>query len=348
MIKQKVFALMSSSYLASCAITRLLNIKNYPFNKYIKEIERRAEFDIWEYLQLSEEMKPYYADSTPNSSYYGIAYNIKKYAGIDKIIGFNAEHGLYFGDYVEPESMGKSIRLNVTMSQKRKNIINKESIAPSVSIGPYIYYAPEYYTDDELRTIKKKLGKTLLVFPPHSTRTVNAAYDHDLFFDYLKKERDKYDTVMVCLFYKDIQRGEYKHYEKKGYLVVTAGHMFDCNFLSRQKAMIELADETVSTSAGTHIGYCIFLGKNHTIIDLSANNENGNKHKSIDKDCGNQILKNIVRPAFEVDEDLMLNTFLNTKYSDEKKKEEIASEFWGFSSLMSKDELKARLENIRK
>lgn len=339
-MKKIVFNLMHNSFLFSMIITRIINLKNYCFKSYEKVLSEKKELDIWDVEKLSQEMRPYYSDSTPNSSYYGITYHLKKYAQTNKIIGLNSEHGLYFGDYVEKESEGKSVRKNVTISNKRLDILKKADVSNGISVGPYINYVPEYYDSSKTKKIKKDLGKVLLAFPPHSTRTVDAVYDKKLFIDYLNKQKENFDTIMVCFFYKDIQNGAHINYKENGFLIVSAGHMFDANFLSRQKTMISLADHTVSATVGTHIGYCIFLGKSHEIVNLSNNNINGNKHKSIDKKNDNQDLANIVRPMFDRDEDLMLETFLEGTNSTDEEKYKLASEYWGFDCVRTNTELK--------
>lgn len=346
-MKKLIFNLMNNSFLFSLIITRVLNYKNYFFKSYEKVLLEKREFDIWDVEELSQEMKPYYADTTPNSSYYGITYILKKYANVNKIIGVNTEHGLYFGDYIEKESIGKSVNLNITISNRRIDILNKSHIKNCISIGPYIHYASDYYSSKKLKELKRKLGKVLLAFPPHSTRTVDAVYNKDRFIEYLMGQQKNYDTIMVCFFYKDIQSKSFVEYRNKGFMIVTAGHMFDANFLSRQKAIISLADHTVSVTIGTHIGYCIFLGKSHEIIKLSTNNIKENKHINIDKKIDNQNISNIRRPLFEQDEDLMLSAFLNSSNCSENIKKTIVEDYWGINCIRSKEELNRILLGVK-
>ena len=48
--------------------------------------------------------------------------------------------------------------------------------------------------------------------------------------------------------------------------MVCAGHAYDPHFLDRLRTLIELSDITLSNNLGTHIGYCVSLGKPHWII----------------------------------------------------------------------------------
>jgi hypothetical protein len=68
------------------------------------------------------------------------------------------------------------------------------------------------------------------------------------------------------MYWKDILNGNHFPYREHGFQVVTAGHRSDSYFLSRLKDIIELSDYTMSNFVGTHIGYCISLGKPHYII----------------------------------------------------------------------------------
>ena len=65
----------------------------------------------------------------------------------------------------------------------------------------------------------------------------------------------------------------------------------DEKFLSRQKAMINIADYIISDSIGTHIGYCYSLGKSVELISVETktNGINDSFHaKQI------SIIKNII------------------------------------------------------
>ena len=340
MIKNTITNLILNNSLAGKTAIIALNARNYGGNKYEEECSRRAQLDLWDCQKLSTEMKPFYSDLTPNSSYYGIMHHIKKYASIDGFCNWNVEHGLYLGEYVEKESMGKAMKGTITFSDKRKRHLESMVRSKVVTIGPYIHYADDYYSEDKYKTIKAQLGRVLLAFPPHSTRNLQVSYDTEVFIEKLKSMSKDYDTVMVCMFFKDILFGGQKPYEEAGFTIVTSGHMYDYHFLSRQKEMIKLSDYTVSASVGTHIGYCLYMGKEHEILSLAKDGStSGNTHESIDKYNNGNRPVNEVFSTFKSDQDLLLNAFIDTGMMDRTIQHKLVSEIWGFDCIRKTEEL---------
>lgn len=344
MLKEKITHIILDSRFVGKAAIDILNMKNYGDIKYVEECERRKTFDLWEYEELSKDMKPYYNDLSPNSSYYGIMYQIKRYAGIEEFCYYNVEHGLYLGEYVEIESFGKAMKGTITFSEKRKEYLEKRISKRIIPVGPYIHYAEEYYAEEKHKEVKKKLGRVLLAFPPHSTKTTRASYDTEKFIKKLKALKAEYDTVMVCMFFKDILSGAYKVYKDAGFIIVTSGNMYDYYFLSRQKEIIKLADFTVSASVGTHIGYCLYMGKQHQILNLSDDGSlAGNLKENIDSHMDGKRPVNESFSSFKSDQELLLNAFIDTEKSDEMKQRRLVSDIWGFDCIKNKSELRSLL-----
>lgn len=338
MIKEKITkTILNSQFIGRAAIT-ILNSKNYRGGNYKKECDERKRFDLWDCDELCKEMNPYYADLSPNTSYYGIMYQIKKYAGIEGFCYYNVEHGLYLGEYVEKESLGKAIKGTITFSKIRQKYLEKKNVNKIITIGPYIHYAENYYTEGKRRKIKKELGRVLLTFPPHSTKNVQATYNTEIFIKRLRDMSRDYDTTMVCMFYKDILSGAYKPYEKAGFKIVTSGNIYDYNFLSRQKEIIGLSDYTVSASVGTHIGYCLYMGKEHRILSLSNDGSlEDNSHDAFDKYYDGKQPANAKFLSYRNAENLLLNLFSGNIPAEEQRK--MVSDLWGFECVKDAEKL---------
>ncbi len=234
--------------------------------KQVKELP-----DIFDYQAIIDgpsifAAKEYYR----GNSYYGIGQKLREYSGYTRPINACSEHGVYFGDYIDEKEMVKS-GLNglITFSAKRKAFLDDKADVPVHAIGPYIHYAHLLLTDEEIEAKKKELGRTLLFFPDHSVDRVETEFDTGSLISEIKEfaRENGFKTVMVSLFYKDIQIGRAKEYEDEGFIVVTNGYRMDPHFLDRQKTFITLADYTASNAVGTHVGYCVHLGKGHLIFD---------------------------------------------------------------------------------
>jgi hypothetical protein len=219
---------------------------------------------------------------------YGSLWAIKNATGTNFHHRCMIEHGLYFGEFViEDECKLMFIDTIYTFSEYRKNAIlnwfggnlGKEIIP----IGPYILSAKHFKSENKLKTLKKELGKILLVFPSHPTHSASTQYDVDEFLKEVDDVAKDYDTILVSLFWLDIRRGNDKPYIQKGYKVVCSGIRSDRWFLSRQKDLLWLADLSMSNDIGTHIGYSVAMGVPHYIFKQKVELVGGGIEYSMDK-----------------------------------------------------------------
>lgn len=271
----------------------------------------------------------------PSNDLYGIEKCLRDYSGFGGSIFVPAEHGVYFGPYVsKDEANPDNFPLVITFGQQRAQHLAKQAQMPSLQLGPYIYYASEYMTQSERNEIKKKVGKTLLVFPAHSIESTNTEFDLETLFEKIEviEKENNIDTTLFCLYFNDIEKGKARVFYEREKMVVCAGHRFDPFFLSRLKSLILLSDLTVSNEVGTHIGYCEVLGKPHHLIEMNVQSsiepimaEYGEKF---------QVMKNKelneVREAFSSDD-----VFL---------KKNVLEKYWGINKLKSRHEMNILLK----
>lgn len=200
--------------------------------------------------------------------FYGAAYWMQRYAGVKTALKACVEHGVYFGNYVnEAELDGSGLPCLITFGPARVSHVAEVSDVPVIPVGPYIAYASDYLSQEETNGIKALLGNTLLVFPSHSVDRVKVRYEIDDLIAEIKRVTAAHsiDSVLVCLYYRDILNGAAEAYEQHEFTVVTAGYREDVLFLSRLRSLIGLADLTMSNGVGTHVGYCAYLGKPHYV-----------------------------------------------------------------------------------
>ncbi len=253
----------------------LVKIINFFFNlknrkKFNVEVDKREKTSLFNYEKLIESLSYAPDEVVIDNNLYGIAYWLKKYSGIDTTRSLNAyiEHGVYFGNLVREDQKRIPVRSIITYSNIREKHLKEVRISKKIiKVGPYIHYVDGLLSSEEKNILKNELGKTLLVFPSHSIIGVNAQFDEDEFIKKIEEIAVNFDTVLVSLYWVDAtKRNLVKQYENKGYKIVTSGHRFDLNFLSRQRTLIELSDYTMSNSVGTHIGYCVYLNKPHYVF----------------------------------------------------------------------------------
>jgi hypothetical protein len=302
---------------------------------YYQEIEKRKNLSIFNYKQLSLPIPYYPIESIKDSNFYGINHSIKKYIGIQKI-KHSFEHGLYFGNYIPFATFLKTTKSIITFSENRKkHLISAGIKKPIYVIGPYIHYADISLTEKEFKNFKQSLGKTFLFFFSHSIKDFNVEIDALKLIKKINKIASNYDTILVCLYYKDILNNIYpKYFEVAGFKIVTAGNLYDINFLSRLKLIIQLADFTSSNSIGTHTGYCVYLNKPHFVIEQKIKFSKDDKTSIIEFRDNDQI--NLMEK--EINEIIIEFSKYSIHITEIQK--QIVNKYWGTSFIKNKDELK--------
>lgn len=199
-----------------------------------------------------------------NDFYYN-AYHMKKYCGYNtkKALGCTIEHGADINDYVWELDLSDKATAIITVGDYKKEIISKKTDKPVYSIGPYIAYCKSFYSEDKIKRKKLELGKCLTVFPSHSTHWINVKYDMEAFCKEINRIKYEYnfDSVRVCMYWKDIINGSHEVYQKHGFKCVSAGHIYDKSFLPRLKSIILLSDAIISNTYGTYIAYSTYFNK---------------------------------------------------------------------------------------
>lgn len=232
---------------------------------------RKASDSIFDYREIIAGKRSFYLrENYRANGFYGIGMAIKRYSGYNKKINACIEHGMYWGDYcLEFEAKNSGLNGILTFGEGRYDVLKNSADVPIHMIGPYIYYAENLLNEEQINKIKKAWGKVLLVFPTHSVENFQEDFDVPLFLKWIDefKQIHHFNTVVVCIYYKDILLGRDEEYIKKGYKVVTAGYLYDPHFLDRLNTFIEISDFAVSNSVGTHLCYCVAKEKGYVIFD---------------------------------------------------------------------------------
>lgn len=238
--------------------------------RWKKEAKRLSKVDYFDYENLLNG-----GYETPRFVNASIAYG--NYKAIARLTGkkFNfvtnyVEHGISGSDELETvPALGYADRFCVknvyTFSNRRKKVIAqylqtknmKKNIVP---VGPYIMGADNFHTVEDLKRIKERYGKILLVYPSHSLDIIKSVYDIQALLDEVDRCAKSFDSVFVCLHWRDIMdESRRPQYTSRGYVIVNNGLGSDPYFLSRQKDLMTLADMLFTNGYGTHIGYAIAL-----------------------------------------------------------------------------------------
>lgn len=259
--------------------------------------------------------------------YYGHRKAFFEYAGEKNLKNSNYllpyfEHGINWQEQCFPFYSKINLHSLVFQGKYKNEMIHKERPnLPIYNIGPYVYYAKPYYTKNVFETIKQKNGKTLLLYPLHTCEGATAEYDRA---EFVKKMVDcfktEYNTIMVSVYWNDVDDPLYDAFEAEGMQLVSAGYRGDQKFISRLRTIIELSDTTAGNHLGTHIGYCLALNRNHVIFNVNAQANESFRHLS---GCEQRVYNETLR--------LFYKAFSQDKPSVEEKKIQnlLFDKYWG-------------------
>ena len=322
------------------AIVRILRICQKWMNRIrFKFITiKRNGYSIYQFDALAKDIPQslfYTLDFEKNNSnlFYNHAGIIKEYAGFNKKIQlpFAIEHSPYLNNYVWDVDINTDTFGIITFSDYRCDVLSKATTKLVIPIGPYIHYAKSFLSIKEFEQEKKKLGKTLLVFPAHSTHFHGVSYDYQQDVNFLLKIGKDFDSILVCLYWKDIIAGKANNYRNSRFKIVTAGHIFDPHFLNRLKTIIQLSDFTMSNSPGNHIGYCVHLNKPHYLYLM---------------DTTISTLSNISKHWEEIDisewgnsRDLVVENFSRFQNFIDPEQKKVVEYIWGTNHIKTKEEM---------
>lgn len=299
---------------------------------YNREIAKRAKMPLEDLLSLSKPINmfsPFTNEIHQGNDWYGHAKNFKNYLNISKNyqFKFTIEHGVFLTEQVSDLEVESDLPSFVTYSNYRVNVLKKYK-KNVFCIGPFLHYAPHFYSKEKINSEKKRLGTNILLFHGHSIDNFIPHYDTDWFLQKVQKIKKNFKTVRVCIYWIDVLRGVHKYYQNLGIECVTAGHILDPLFHPRLKSIIEISDLTISNDASTHVGYCVYLNKPHIIF-------HDNPEFTADKENTALALDfKASKPYQEV-----LKEFSQVRFSISKKQHQLVHQYFG-----SKEDIKTKEE----
>ena len=312
------------------------------YEKFQNNKTRNLEFtDIY---KLVEPIKKLEKDEWLPDIYL-IEKALKDYAGLPEDYNIKAviEHAAQLNNCINGGFDVHASYPSIVSSPFRVSVIeNAPKNNGAYAIGPYIAYAQSALSDHKLKLERKRLGKNLLVFPAHSIRGLKAVYNIKSFCEEIKVISNEYDSVRICLFWKDVLLGTAEIYQKYGFEVVTAGHYYDPMFMPRLKSIIETSTMTMSNKLGTYIGYCIYLNKPHlllkTKIDIEKIDSDG-----IIAEIEEGLVQEVRKKDINKDVDQIYDLLSENKEVITPEQYTFLDKYWGFTEIKSPKQLRKLL-----
>lgn len=275
-----------------------------------------------------------FKNSYSENTLYGYASEVMKFAGIDKKDLFFLpllEHGISYNGILELSRYNVH-RPYFFQGRSCENQWNRISKKDAYYIGPFIHYASSYYNTIELQEIKKKIGRTALVFLPHSVEFDDfTIHVDDIINKYISHNKLNVDTVLVCVYYNDLSNELIKSIASRdNFKLVCAGFKVDPMFVCRLKSILEMSDVCFFNSFSTSIGYAFYLDK---LIVPDINKEEKNRFQKLYGYQGLVQLENFEK------------CFLN---NDDKAKYNFIDRLWGISEIKSPSQIRSFFNKSKK
>lgn len=208
-----------------------------------------------------------------DSLLYGHLWTLTRYSNQDftdttRLLFPYIEHGISWLDLKKPIDEQKYVHCMITQGPYRHNAIRASRNIPHYTIGPFIHYANTVLNNSQLKHIKEKLGRTLLVFPVHTYESSNASYERKRYVEnVINQFGNDFDTILVSAYWNDVDDEIFDLFTKHGAKIVSSGLREDHNFISRLKTLLMLSDTVIGNGLGTQIGYCYYLKKRFILFE---------------------------------------------------------------------------------
>jgi len=143
----------------------------------------------------------------------------------------------------------------------------------------YVLYSPFVFCRKKKKIEKSPNAKGTLVFPAHSTQSVEDISNIEEYIEQLKNLPEKFHPISACIHMHDIRKGLHKVFMKHEIPVYTVGHTCDYRFAERFYNLLKNFKYSTSNMIGSYTYYSVEMGIPFSIY--------GNQPKYINKDNPN-------------------------------------------------------------
>jgi hypothetical protein len=271
----------------------------------------------------------------PND-YYGHASVIKKYCGLPDSFALPGihPHGPSTTDLVWDVEIKFPLEHLLLVSEAQRNIYANVCAKPATVIGSPLYYALRLMEAEAKALAAEAVGT--IVFPFHSTHHVTVQYDEDRFLKHLLALPAKAGPIVICMYWRDVQLGRHKRYVDAGFDCVSAGHIYDRDFLFRFIRLVSARRQCITNELGTCVFYSAALGLPVTIFRQDYRLE-GNSDKLVQESSA--------RPNLPMAE-RFLEISREPKEADHIQQRDLARLALGHAALWPAEKLKAFLQEL--
>jgi hypothetical protein len=192
----------------------------------------------------------------PND-YYGHATVLKRWAGLPagRSLKVAVEHGVPLSGSIWQVDLNTEMPVFLCAGAAHARDYERRAGGRrrAVPIGPMFRYLPLVHAPGPRQRL-------LVAFPSHSTHRVHAEYDVEGFADRIAELGRGFDRVRVCMYWRDVLQGRHLPFRERGLECVSAGHMYDVEFLPRLLEILRPASMVLSNELGSQLLIATLLG----------------------------------------------------------------------------------------
>jgi hypothetical protein len=171
----------------------------------------------------------------PMNEFHGNNAVLKEYASLDAStpLPFMMEHAIpYDLEEAYDYDLNSGLIDYFAVTEASARLYQKNKNLKVTVIGSTFHYALLNYQKIH-GAINTQEKKGTLFFPDKSTLLMDTDFDRSLLCHKLKSLPEKYQPVVVCIYWKDYIRGNHQPYLDAGIPVVSCGHLKDAEFQMR-------------------------------------------------------------------------------------------------------------------
>jgi hypothetical protein len=218
--------------------------------------------DVGELEQLCADQDLVSCEVFAPNAYYGVADVIKRWANVpvDRPLMIALPHGVGFDQ--APYTHHELVPAVACFSSDEAQVARRLPLSRLwMMAAPYVHLvrmAP---------SVPMTGRKGSVFFPSHSTAEEVALCDLPSTINQLRSLPSRFHPIVVCMYWRDVQRGTHREYADAGFDVVSAGHVYDRRFLYRFHKVCSSRRFALSYSLGSHVFLAIRAGCQVVPID---------------------------------------------------------------------------------
>ncbi len=148
---------------------------------------------------------------------------------------------------------GEKNDINLVHTKEQEEFLRCRGYRYAYAIGaPFLYVPPSGAA---------RLPNSILVMPPHCTKTTHQKFDETVYLDALSGILQSFEHVLFCIHPEDAERGSWtQSLNARGYPFILGAGVDDRVALYRMRRLFDSFEVVSSPNLGSHIPYAAYCG----------------------------------------------------------------------------------------